>query len=252
MCRHLAYVGPPTSLTELLLEPEHSLLEQTWAPRDMRDGGTINADGFGVGWLPAEGGAPAAYRMPVPMWTDAAFPRTAETIRSGAVLGAIRSATVGMPVTQAACAPFTDENWMFSHNGKVPGWPDSMAKHAARLDVVDLLTLEAPTDSALLWALLRQRMNQGQDPAEATAALVTEIAAEVPEARLNLLLTDGDRIIATTWTHSLWVRRLNGAVIVSSEPFGNGQGWTEVPDRSLLVADIEHVLLTPLPEQEPA
>ena len=36
MCRHLAYLGPPTTLAELLLHPPHSLLRQSWAPRRQR------------------------------------------------------------------------------------------------------------------------------------------------------------------------------------------------------------------------
>ena len=50
MCRHLAYLGPPTTLSALVLEPTHGLLRQSYAPLDMRGGGTVNADGFGVGW----------------------------------------------------------------------------------------------------------------------------------------------------------------------------------------------------------
>ena len=52
MCRHLAYLGAPVALSELLLGPPHALVRQAWAPRDMRGGGTINADGFGVAWFP--------------------------------------------------------------------------------------------------------------------------------------------------------------------------------------------------------
>ncbi|MDQ3145520.1 MAG: class II glutamine amidotransferase, partial [Actinomycetota bacterium] len=49
MCRHLAYLGPPVSLEEVLGGPPHALLRQSWAPRCQRHG-TVNADGFGVGW----------------------------------------------------------------------------------------------------------------------------------------------------------------------------------------------------------
>ena len=67
MCRHLGYLGSPVTLDELVLRPEHSLLEQAWAPRDTRGGATINADGFGVGWYPDHAGTPKAYRMRVAM-----------------------------------------------------------------------------------------------------------------------------------------------------------------------------------------
>jgi len=61
VCRHLAYLGPPVPLAALLYDPPHSLEHQSWAPRDMRGGGTINADGFGVGWYPP-GADPVRYQ----------------------------------------------------------------------------------------------------------------------------------------------------------------------------------------------
>ncbi|MCX2733141.1 ergothioneine biosynthesis protein EgtC [Saccharopolyspora sp. NFXS83] len=248
MCRHLGYLGPPVPLAELLLDPAHSLLEQTWSPRDMRGGGTVNVDGFGVGWY--EDGQPARYRAAVPMWTDTAFAELARRQRAGAVLAAVRSATVGMPVIETACAPFTEGRWSFSHNGVVAGWPESLAKAAGDLDVVDLMTLEAPTDSAVLWALLRHRLRRGADPAEAVREVLGQVVRTRPESRLNLLLTDGATLIATTWGHALSVRRGGGSVTVSSEPFGDDEQWTAVPDRSLVVADSRDVRVQPVDEGE--
>ena len=34
MCRHVAYLGPTVTLAELLLAPEHSLVDQARAPRE--------------------------------------------------------------------------------------------------------------------------------------------------------------------------------------------------------------------------
>ncbi|GAB3289954.1 ergothioneine biosynthesis protein EgtC [Parasphingorhabdus pacifica] len=248
MCRHVGYAGPPVALDELLLEPAHSLLEQSWAPRDMRSGGTVNADGFGAGWYLSGTAEPIRYRAAVPMWTDRAFAAFASSIHARAVLAAVRSATVGMCVTEGACAPFSDGKWLFSHNGKVPGWPNSLAKAAAGLDVVDLMTLDAPTDSAVLWALLRQRLDTGEDPATAVTRLVEEVVTAVPSARMNLLLTDGTLLVATTWAHSLWLRRDSDSVTIASEPFGTGPGWQEIPDRRLVVADARQVRITALEE----
>jgi glutamine amidotransferase len=233
VCRHLAYLGPPTSLAALLLDRPHSLLRQSWAPRDMRGGGTINADGFGVGWH--TGGEAVRYRRDVPMWSDAGFAGLAATVRTSAAVAAVRSATVGMPVVETACAPFTDGRWLFSHNGVVAGWPDSVAELAAALPVTDLLTLDAPTDAALLWALVRHRLRRGCPPAAAVSTVVSEVAAAAPESRLNLLLCDGDRAVATSWGHALSVWRDEDAVVISSEPWDDDPLWTEVPDRRLVV-----------------
>jgi len=164
MCRHLAYLGPVVPLADLLLTPSHSLLRQSWQPRDMRGGGTVNADGFGIGWYPPEDvavscpeahlGEPVRYRRNIPIWADESLPGIAEVTRSGAVLAAIRNGTTGMALTETACAPFTERRWLFSHNGIITGWPASVAKLGERLPVTDLLTLDAPTDSALVWALV--------------------------------------------------------------------------------------------------
>ncbi len=59
MCRHLAYLGPPVPLARLLTEPPYGLYEQSWRPRRQRFG-TVNADGFGVGWYPPEPDGAAA------------------------------------------------------------------------------------------------------------------------------------------------------------------------------------------------
>ncbi|MBA3528860.1 MAG: class II glutamine amidotransferase, partial [Propionibacteriaceae bacterium] len=171
MCRHLGYVGPPVALAELVIDPPHSLLRQSWAPTDMRGGGTINADGFGFGWYASGRSDAATYRRSAAMWTDGSLPALARTIVSGCVLAAVRSATVGMPVTETAVAPFAEGRWLFSHNGLVTGWPDSVEALAAELPTRYLMTLEAPIDSALLWALVRHRLRGGASPAAALSTV---------------------------------------------------------------------------------
>lgn len=244
MCRHLAYVGQPCSVGGLLGRGEHSLVSQSWAPRDMRGGGSVNADGWGVAWW--SDGVPVRYRSAAPVWTDTAGMETLRAVRSTAVLGAVRSATVGMPVVSTANAPFTDGRWAFSHNGVVRGWPDSMAELAAGLPTTTLMTLEAPTDSALLWALLRARLTDGEDPVVAVAGVVRETAAASAPSRLNLLLGDGEQVVATAWGHSLSVRSDETSVLVVSEPHDDDLSWQHVPDRSLVTARPGHVTVTPL------
>ncbi len=247
MCRHLAYLGTPLDLATLLCAPSHSLLRQSFAAADMRGGGTVNADGFGAGWYEPDGGTPRRYRRAAPMWTDVSFADLAPTVRSGAVLAAVRSATPGMPVVETACAPFRFDRWLFSHNGVVRGWPGSVAALAGRLPVTALLTLDAPTDSALLAALVADRLRAGFDAARSLAAVVAEVSAAAPESRLNLLLSDGRTIAATTAYHALSVRRDGGGVLVASEPTDGEPGWEPVPDQHLLTATASTVDVAPLP-----
>ncbi|GIF08151.1 ergothioneine biosynthesis protein EgtC [Actinoplanes siamensis] len=242
MCRHLAYLGPPVPLSALLSDPPHGLAHQAWAPRDMRGGGTINADGFGVGWFPPGSDQPDRYRSAMPIWGSSWSLR----VESGAILAAVRSATVGMPILETAAAPFLAGRWLFSHNGVVRGFPGTLAGMAGELPVEDLLTLEAPTDSAALFALVRHRLRAGKTVEEAVASVITETLDAAPGSRLNLLLTDGERIIASTVGHSLSVRVTGDAVLVASEPLDDHPAWEAVPDRRLLIAtphDVTHLTL---------
>ena len=234
MCRHVGYLGPPIPLSTVLFDASHSLLRQSWAPKDMRRGGTINADGFGVAWY--ADATVVRYRRGCPLWTDADLPALAAATAAGAFVAAVRSATVGMPVTETAAAPFTDGRFLFSHNGLVAGWPDSAVPLAARLPTRDLLTLDAPTDSALLWALVRHRLREGAEPAKAVLDTVVDVTAAAPGSRLNLLLCDGGTLVATTLGHALSVRTGTGAVLVASEPLDDDPAWQPVPDARLVVA----------------
>jgi gamma-glutamyl hercynylcysteine S-oxide hydrolase len=236
VCRHLAYLGPPTTLSALLLEPVHGLLHQSYAPADMRGGGTVNADGFGAGWYPDAAAPSVRYRSAAPLWSDTTFAALAPVTRSGAVLAAVRSATAGMPVTDTAAAPFGQGRWLFSHNGVVRGWPGSVAALASALPVTDLMTLDAPTDAALLWALVRHRLRVGEEPGAALAAVTTAVAAAAPGSRLNLLLTDGVTAWATAWGHALSLRCDATSALVASEPLDDDPGWAPVPDRMLVTA----------------
>ncbi|WP_309052442.1 ergothioneine biosynthesis protein EgtC [Streptomyces sp.] len=247
MCRHLAYVGPPVALGELLLLPEHGLLRQAWAPRT-QSSGVVNADGFGVGWYADGDPVPARYRRTGPIWGDLSFADLGRVVRSGALLGAVRGATLPGADGEAAAAPFASGPWLFSHNGAVPGWPGALTGLAATLPAGELLALEARTDSALLWALVLHRLRAGDAPGDALADTVREVAGAAPDARLNLLLTDGSAIAATAWRNSLWYLTGPGRVAVASEPYDDDPRWREVPDRTLVTATRTDVVLTPLKE----
>jgi gamma-glutamyl hercynylcysteine S-oxide hydrolase len=228
MCRHLAWLGRPRSLAALVLEPPSSLLRQSWAPRRQRYG-TVNADGWGVGFYVPGRSEPARWRSARPLWAEASFASVAPVIESGCVLAAVRSATVGMPLEESAAAPFTDGRWLLSHNGRV----DLAVLPPAR-------DAESTVDSAVLAALVFAR---GPD---AVGATVREVAALDPAARLNLLLTDGGRLLATTWGDTLSILTTPDGTALASEPWDDDPAWVDVPDRHLVDVTPDGVSLTPL------
>lgn len=248
MCRHIAYLGPPVALGEILTVPAHSLVRQSWEPRRQRSG-TVNADGFGVGWYADGDPVPGRYRRSGPVWGDETFADLARVVRSTALLGAVRDATRAGADKEAAAAPFASGPLLFSHNGAVAGWPGSLVPLAGALPPERLLALAARSDSALVWALVLHRIAEGDEIAEAVSGTVLDIAGAAPGSRLNLLLTDGAVIVATAWGDSLWYLHEPGPrTVVASEPYDDSPSWHEVPDRTLLAATRDDVLLTPLKE----
>jgi conserved hypothetical protein TIGR03442 len=244
MCRHLAYLGPPRTLWEVVCQPPHSLYQQSFAPRRQRHG-TVNADGFGVGWYVPTDPVPARYRSDRPIWSDGSFADIARVTRTRALVAAVRDATVGMPHTSDAVAPFRQGRWLFSHNGALGDWPSCVDELAAGLPPSRLVGLAAPTDSGLLWDLVAERLEHGQPATEAVRAVVRR-AARITGSRLNLLLGDGASIVATACGDTLWWRSHDGEVVVASEPFDDQPGWRDVPDGSLLLATARGVDVTPL------
>jgi glutamine amidotransferase len=254
MCRHIARLGPSALLGEVLLAPPHGLYRQSWEPRRQRHG-TVNADGFGVGWYAEGDPVPARYRRAGPIWADLGFTDLARVIRTTALLAAVRDATTPGSDGEAAAAPFAAGPWLFSHNGAVGGWPRSLADVATALPAEELLSLAARNDSALVWALVLHRLREGDELGQALADTVLDVAAASPVSRLNLLLTDGDQIAATAWGDTLWYLNdpgdpsaLGHRAVVASEPYDHDPRWREVPDGTLLVATRTDVLLTPLKE----
>ncbi|WP_149179688.1 ergothioneine biosynthesis protein EgtC [Streptomyces sp. TRM49041] len=255
MCRHIAWAGADAvPLGELLVAPAHGLYRQSWAPRRQRYG-TVNADGFGVGWYAPGDPVPARYRRAGPVWADPSFADLARVVRSRAALAAVRDATLPGADGEAAAAPFASGPWLFSHNGAVAGWPDTVAALTAGLPPTELLALEARNDSALVWALVLHRLRHGDTLADALARVVRDVATASPASRLNLLLTDGTTVAATAWGDTLWY--LAGPpgpgrrAVVASEPYDDDPAWCEVPDRTLLTATADGVTLGPLPVSPP-
>jgi len=245
MCRHLAYLGPAATLRSVIIDPSHGLYRQAWAPRRQRHG-TVNADGFGVGWYAPGDPVPARYRRAVPIWGDESFADVARVTSAGALLAAVRCATAGTDPGIAAVAPYASGRWLFSHNGALEGWPGSAAGLAGTLPVASLLGLEARVDSALLWALVRHRLELGLGAADALADTVRAVRATGAGGRFNFLLTDGRVITATAAGDTLCYRLAGGAVVVASEPGDDEPGWTEVPDGSVVTATPQQVSVAEL------
>jgi glutamine amidotransferase len=263
VCRIVAYLGgeAEVTLSSLMLEPEHSLLVQSYAPKEMMSG-VVNADGFGVGWyVPWSGEEPAVYRSDDPLWSDRSFASIAPKIRARTILAAVRSATPDLPVEESGVPPFASGPFMFAHNGAIEGF-----RRTAMRTLRDTLSDESyagllgTTDSETIFAGLLDRLREGPtDLTGATAETIQDVTRVCGElgvrATLNLAVTDGGSMAFTRYsTHgpsnSLYFvedgEDFPGAVVVASECLADDAGWRAVPDRHLLMVEEGGASLRPL------
>lgn len=229
MCRHLGWLGAPVSVSSLVLDPPQGLRVQSYAPRRQKHG-LMNADGWGVGFfadLPDP--TPRRWRSPAPLWGDASFDSVAPVLRSHCVVAAVRSATVGMPLEASATAPFTDGQWLLSHNGIVDRAVLPLSASA-----------ESVCDSAVLAAAIFDR---GLD---ALGDTIIEVGAADPLARLNIMAANGSRLLATAWGDTLSILRRADGVVLASEPYDDDPDWEDIPDRHLVEVTGDQIVLTAL------
>jgi glutamine amidotransferase len=261
MCRMIGYLGgPEVTLSSLVLEPEHSLLVQSYAPREMLSG-VVNADGFGIGWYaPWSGDEPAVYRSNQSLWADRTFAGIASKIRSNSIFAAVRSATPGLPVEESGVPPFSSGPFTFMHNGAIEDF-----RHTAMRPLRDGLSHESysgllgTTDSETIFAILLDYLREDPDLSRSTAAAlrrVSEVCGGMGVyASLNLAVTDGQEMVFTRYStggigNSLYFiqdRQAPGSTVVASERLDRDHGWRAVPEQHLLsVNEAGGVKLRPL------
>jgi glutamine amidotransferase len=239
MCRHLAYVGPPVNLHSLVFGAPRSLCEQSRHPRHQVSGDT-NPDGWGVAWYEPATATPQRYRTVTPIWDDDEFRARSRTIESGGVLTAARLASPGSTLVATGNAPFVSGPWSCSLNGVVRGFHDGVGDRLrAALSPARAGAIEGDTDTEVLFGLVLDRLDAGDDPAAALVAVVGQVLA-LTTGRLNLLLCDGRRAYATRVGNSLFT--LGG--VIASEPLDDGP-WREVEDSSVVAIDAGRAVSTP-------
>lgn len=246
MCRHVGFLGSARTLASVVTGGRTSLYHQSYAPRLQRHG-TVNADGWGIGWFAdASGGHPARHRSARPIWADPFVGDVAPHVRSTSVVAAVRSATPPAPIEETGAAPFTDGTILFSHNGAVEDFAHRVGPLLRRTLAPEIEgAIAGATDSEVVFACIRQAQRTGSPLPDAVAHTVHGVLALTP-ARLNLLVGEADRLIATAMGDTLFTRRTDGGAWIASEPTDDEPGWTEVPDGSLVTITTDETVVVAL------
>ena len=230
------YLGPALRAGEIVSAPPHSLLVQSYKPREMQSG-TVNADGYGAAlWLDDGKPEPALYRTAAPIWADPNQGWMNERLLVRSLIAAVRSATPGIGFELANVQPFARGRIAFAHNGFITDFRRGAQRELREgLGRAAYESIEGSSDSEHIFALvldasgtLSQKVRKALERLEAVCAELDRTAAA------TLLLGDGEQLVAVRWARGLKPASLYAApwgegICVASEPLDDRERWVEVP-----------------------
>ena len=248
MCRLAAYLGPELLLKDLFHEGPHSLYEQSWNSKEMKET-SLNADGYGFGWH-LDNSEAANFTSTLPIWADTNLDSLGSSLRQPLWLAYVRSATPGQTVNQANTQPFKHGNLLFLHNGRIDRFNEGpRAALHSYLPANIASQIEGNTDSEYLFALLKQALASGLSMDIALSEVCASMAdiLDGNAAMLNMVVSDGQTFTACRQAlngaryPSLYISDAHAhfpeAVLLASERFSNDEQWQTVEEGTLVVVD---------------
>jgi predicted glutamine amidotransferase len=285
MCRFTLYLGPRIRLSELLITPKHSLIQQSYHSDEREE--PLNGDGFGLAWYAPELGEdrPAVFRSVSPAWSNRNLVHLARVIESDCILAHVRAATGESVVSEANCHPFTSDRFSFMHNGDIGGFRALRRKLLERLSNDAFDAIEGTTDSEHLFALFLEELRHSTEsdsvsrmsnalfrsfhvavrlareyaPAEhcylnvavsdGRAAVAARFSTDVPENADTLYFNTGRRYTCVGGVCRMIAPEKGlGATVVSSERLSEDPGWSPIPvNHALLIGEDRSTSLVAIP-----
>ncbi|KAF1847149.1 N-terminal nucleophile aminohydrolase [Cucurbitaria berberidis CBS 394.84] len=156
MCRFMVYKGKDEILlSELILNPSHSILTQSFDSRLRLDRRRPhNGDGFGIGYYtaPCLGPEPCVFTSTIPAWNCINLSRIASKTTSSLIFAHVRATTEGN-LSDSNCHPFSYKSLMFMHNGGIGCWKQIKRRVALSLNEQWFTLVQGSTDSEWAFAL---------------------------------------------------------------------------------------------------
>ena len=213
MCRLLAYLGSPITISSLLYQPYHSLIKQSREAQESKV--MVNGDGFGISWYIDQKNEPGLFKTLNPAWNEPNLYELCQTTLSHCVSAHVRAGTVGR-ISRVNSHPFRYQNLSMMHNGSIKGFTD--IKRSIRNILCDETYnwIEGQTDSEHFFALFVNYMmkfnfdlhnptvNDMLIAFEACIATITDLLDQHSEHQLislNTIITSGKQLLATRYAN---------------------------------------------------
>ncbi len=260
MCRLYAMrASEPTRVECSLVRAQNNLMRQSQGDSEGYD----HLHGWGV--ADYADAVPAVDKQAWAAGHEDYFTRKAARVYARTVLAHVRRATVGPPVPENT-HPFSLGRFAFAHNGTLPGFEALRGRLLERTDPVHRAEIRGQTDSEHLFHYLLTLWSRGPQADlletlhKGLAQVVTWCAEVAPgePVGLNVILTDGERLVGSRVNRTLWflerdeafvcgicgqphvhhpARAGYRAVEVASEPLTPGDSWKAVPNDTVYAVD---------------
>ena len=272
MCRLYGFrATEPTRLECSLVRAQNALMAQSKRDRE----GLTHGHGWGVAEHPD--GVPFVEKQAWAAYHGEHFKKTAARLYARAAIAHVRRATVGPPSLENT-HPFVHGVWLFAHNGTVPNFERVRERLLPALDEPHRSEIHGTTDSEHVFRYLltlwqrhtdRPLIDTFRDGLEQVIAWAVEIdpAAKIS---LNVLWTNGDRLVGSRLNRTLWCLERDGivpceicgethvhhnpqqpyrAVEIASEPITR-EPWRQIPNGTVFTVDPDlRLRIEPMGEQ---
>ncbi|OAV59901.1 class II glutamine amidotransferase [Enteractinococcus helveticum] len=214
MCRWLAYLGSSIPLEDVLVRPNHSLIDQSLHARQLFLPGDplaalfldnafpTNGDGYGIAWA-GRAGTLGQYRQIGPAWDSLNLRHLAAQIEAGCFLAHVRAAP-GQTIAEQNCHPFIHDGWMFQHNGEIPNFPELKRELTFDVDPKLYPSILGNADTEVCF-YLALTYGLAHDPLQAMTRMVERVERARNEHniaapfRATMCASDGDQLVVLRW-----------------------------------------------------
>lgn len=214
MCRVLTYLGKPTSIAKLVVDPDSALIKQSYDPKHMSH--ILNLAGFGMAaWIedsPDEH-LPLMYKSDVIPVYDKNIPAIGNKIKTNCLLAHVRGVPFSHKQTlgKQNVHPFMfhNTNLAFAHNGSLPSHMNIRNELLSHIKPEFSNQIHGNTDTELMYGMLMSLLKEPyfdlnvEDVASAVETLY-EMLADIRKKHKhftvspnNFFITNGKFLVVT-------------------------------------------------------
>lgn len=221
MCRFLAVRGSENAVAAFLAGA---------APERFQEHSRRHTAGWGIAAYADR--VPELIRKPVWVKDDSTFLPELRDLRARAVVIHVRRATRGI-ISLENTHPFVWNQWSFAHNGTIVNRVTEAAREWLHPPT------HGQTDSEVFFHVLLHFIAERGDVVEGARAAVRWVLSISKTARLNFVLSDGERLYAYRRGHTLYsfVEQTPAGPVEGVASDALGQGWRSLGRDWLITLD---------------